>query len=80
MIPLVKRIMADRKPLYLQSIVVTWNFALSIFSMAGARRPPRVVAASDPVGLSSTRYERCRGARCAERMPPPPLVGGDARR
>jgi len=35
MIPLVKRIMADRKPLYLQSIVVTWNFALSIFSMAG---------------------------------------------
>ncbi|KAL1529871.1 hypothetical protein AB1Y20_000801 [Prymnesium parvum] len=35
MIVVLKRLMAHRKPIYLQPIVLAWNFSLSLFSLAG---------------------------------------------
>jgi len=51
MIAAVKRYMADKQPMYLQSIVVTWNFGLSLFSMAGVVYTMPQLLYGEEVGL-----------------------------
>lgn len=51
MIVTLKHVMSTRQPIYLQPIVLTWNFGLSLFSMAGR-------AAANPIRSLSRLLRR----------------------